>query len=235
MILFCATWMTCAAPGQQPASSPPQGKPLSSRPVADPNDAALQAAAAEAIRINGLARINGVPYDQPSAHDKLIDYLKDTYGWPGQARTTIRALYSQARGKPDAWNQDWGGFGERFASSEGTTIITSNVRYAMELTFHEDLRYLPCLRCSAKKKIENALLAEITARHDSNGRRFFTLSPTVADFSGPIVAHSLWYPGIPDPVAGVVAARTVFATRIGAHLFQEFVLVHYHPQLKPQN
>ena len=211
-------------------------KPLTVRPVPSADDAAMQAAAAEAVRMNGLARINGMPYDKPSLHDTMMDYVRDSYGLPAFVRSLVRAAYAQARMKPTKWDDDGAdGFFERLASSYGMTIISGNVRLAMELTFHEDLRYFPCIRCSVKAKIGNALLAEFTARHDDNGHRFFTLTPVVADFSGPIIAHSLWYPGGPDPFAGVVATRTVFATRVGAHLFQEFVWVKVHPPLRPQN
>ncbi len=185
--------------------------------------------AVDAVRVNKLARINGVPYDQPSAGDTFRDYVRDTYGWPAAIRTTVRAAYSQAVGKPTTWN-----FADRLGSAEGITIINGNVRYAMEVVFHEDLRYLPCHRCSAKLKLENALLAEITARHADDGHRFFTLTPTIADFSGPIIAHATWYPTF-DPLQGVISSRTVFATRIGGHLFQEFVMDRIRPGLKPQN
>jgi hypothetical protein len=175
------------------------------------------------MRISKLPMLNGRPYDQPSTKDTLIDYAKDTYLLSGQIRSFIRAEYSQLRGKPEEWD-----YLQRLGSSEAVTIIDGNVRLAMELTFHEDLRYLPCHGCTVKKKIENALLSEITARHDDTGRRFFTLTPTIADFSGPIIAHSYWYPAGFDPWQGVVATRLVFATRIGQHLFREFVLEHLH-------
>ncbi len=76
------------------------------------------------------------------------------------------------------------------------------------------------------------MLAEITARHDSDGHRFFTLTPTIADFSGPIIAHTFWLPQPSGPIDGVVAARLVFATRIGGHLFREFVLERRHKDPK---
>ena len=175
-----------------------------------------------------LAIVNGRPYEPPTQRQQFVAYLKDSYGLVGLPSTTVRALYSEARDKPDEWGQDLPGFMQRFAASAGVTAINGNVRYGMEELFHEDLRYIPCHGCRAKKKIENALLAEITARHDSDGHRFFTLTPTVADFSGPIIAHSLYYPGGVDPGAGAVAARTIFATRIGGHLFTEFVLERRH-------
>ncbi len=73
--------------------------------------------------------------------------------------------------------------------------------------------------------------SEVTARHDSDGHRFFTLTPAIADFSGPIIAHSAWYPDF-NPFGGVVATRTVAATRVGSHLFTEFVLERRHHDRK---
>jgi len=209
------------APQQQPAQ-PPGGKPLSARPNQTP------AQAAEALRISKLAIVNGRPYDQPSTKDTLIDYAKDSYLLPALAGSTVRALYSEAQDKPTGWGTDFPGFMQRFGSAYAVTAINGNVRLAMELTFHEDLRYIPCHGCRVKAKIENALLAEVTARHDVDGHRFFTLTPTIADFSGPIIAHSYWYPNGFNPMDGVVSTRLVFAVRIGQHLFREFVLERRH-------
>ncbi len=176
--------------------------------------------------------INGRPYRRPTPKEQFKDYLNDTYGWPALARTTARALYAQGRDKPAAWGQDWPGFGQRFGSSSAVTAIDGNVRYGMEMLFKEDMRYIPCHGCSVKRKIENTLLAEFTARHDANGHRFFTLTPTVTDMSGPIIANSIWVPGH-TAIDGFVGSRLIFATRIGGHLFTEFVLErrHHDPKL----
>jgi hypothetical protein len=178
------------------------------------------------------AIVNGRPYERPSAKVRFKDYLQDSYGLPALARTSVRALYAEGRDKPEEWGQDWMGFGQRFGSSAATTVIDGNVRYAMETIFSEDMRYIPCHGCSAKRKIESALLAEITARHERDGHRFFTLTPVISDMSGPIIANAFWLPG-KSPVDGVVGARLIFATRIGGHLFREFVLErrHHDPKL----
>jgi hypothetical protein len=176
--------------------------------------------------------VNGRPYRPPTQRQLFRNYLTDSYGTTALANTTVRAVYSEIRGKPSGWGTDFPGFMQRFASAAGVSAINGNVRYGMEELFHEDLRYIPCHGCNLKHKIENALLAEITARHDSDGHRFFTLTPTIADFSGPILAHSLWYPNGFDPFAGVVATRTVFATRVGLHLVREFVLERFHKDPK---
>jgi len=220
-----AAAQTPVVPDEPDAVATPKLKHASPADLAEPTPEDI----AEGYRISQLPIIHQRPYDQPSSHDLFIDYLRDTYGLPGQARSLARALYGQARGGPSGWGTDLPGFGQRLGSAEAVTAINGNVRYGMEILFHEDLRYIPCHGCSVKHKIENALLAEVTARHDVDGHRFFTLTPTIADFSGPIIAHTLWYPGSSaGPLDGVVSARTVFATRVGAHLFREFVLERRH-------
>jgi hypothetical protein len=176
--------------------------------------------------------INGRPYVRPTPKEQFHDYLSDTYGWPALATTAARAIYAQGTDKPDQWGQDWPGFGQRFGSSSAVTVIDGNVRYGMEMLFKEDMRYIPCHGCSKKRKVENALLAEITARHDIDGHRFFTLTPTVTDMTGPIIANSIWIPGH-TAIDGFVGSRLIFATRIGGHLFTEFILErrHHDPKL----
>jgi hypothetical protein len=215
LLLFA---LTVAAQSVEPPSVPPEApQPQAALKVRDP----------AVIRAPQVVVINGRPYRPPTQHQLFIDYLNDSYGAPAFARSTARTLYSEGRGTPKDWD-----FAQRFGSSVAITAIDGNVRYGMEELFHEDLRYIPCHGCNTKHKIENVLLAEITARHNSNGHRFFTLTPTIADFSGPIIAHSIWYPSGFDPFAGVVATRTVFATRIGGHLFREFVWERRHKDPK---
>jgi hypothetical protein len=208
-------------PAPQSTESQAPQKSLQARPPQTP------AEAAEALRISRLPLVNGMPYDQPSTKDQFLYYLNDTYGLNGQIRTTVRSLYSEARQGPPQWSADFSGFMQRFGSNEGITAINGTFRLGVGLAFHEDLRYIPCLHCSFKRKVENALLSEITARHGEDGRRFFTLTPALADFSGPIIAHSLWYPTF-DPFAGVVSVRTVAAIRVGQHIAQEFWVDRHH-------
>ena len=179
----------------------------------------------------GLPTVNGRPYQRPTLREQFRDYLRDSYGGPAFVRSGVRTLYAEATDKPSGWGQDPPGFMQRFGSNVAITAIDGNVRFGMEAAFHEDLRYIPCHGCSVKRKLENALLSEVTARHDTDGHRFFTLTPAVADFSGPIIANAWWYPNH-DPFGGVVATRTVAATRVGQHLFAEFVLERRHRDRK---
>jgi hypothetical protein len=181
---------------------------------------------------SSVVMINGRPYVRPTPKEQFDDYAKNTYGWPALVFTSVRASVAQGRGKPEEWGQDWPGFGQRFGSAAATTAIDGNVRYGMEMLFKEDMRYIPCHGCSIHRKLENALLAEFTARHDTDGHRFFTLTPTLADMSGPMIANSVWIPGH-TTIDGFIGSRLSVAFRIGGHMFTEFVLErrHYDPKL----
>lgn len=209
---------TSGAPAATPTTPP--APVLQTRPPLTPEQQ-------EAARIAALGTVNGRTYDQPSHKDQFMDYLNDSYGLPAAARNIARSLYEEARDKPSGWTQDFTGFMQRVGSNAAINGIDGTVRFGMETVFREDMRYIPCHGCSAKRKIMNVLLAEVTARHDSDGHRFFTLTPAIADFSGPIIANYTWYPSH-DPFGGVVATRTVAATRVGQHLFVEFVWERRH-------
>ncbi len=183
--------------------------------------------------IKHLAIVNYRPYERPTQQDLFINYLIDSYGLPAFGRSLVRASYAQGRGKPEAWGQDLPGFMQRYGSALASNAISGNVRYGMETVFHEDMRYIPCHGCTVKHKVENALLAEVTARHDSDGHRVFSLTPLVSDVSGPLVANSVWIPG-GEPINGFIALRTVIPVRVGAHLFTEFVLERKHHD-KPED
>jgi hypothetical protein len=227
-VLLCALTLAPARGFSQQASTASMENAVTVEPP-EPEDAASLTNGAVAGFQPGKApvMINGRPYLRPTPKEQFIDYLKDSYGWPALARTAARATYAQGRGKPEGWGQDWPGFGQRFGSAAAVTAIDGNVRYGLEELFHEDMRYIPCHGCSKKRKLENALLAEITARHDSDGHRFFTMTPTITDMTGPIIANAYWVPG-KTAIDGFVGSRLIFATRIGGHLFTEFVLERRH-------
>ena len=230
--LGALAWIPVVCSAQDASSSSQAGLALNEEP-------AVSASTEPASNIPGAiepatvqlastpAMLNGRPYVPPTPKQQFDDYVKNTYGLPALTSTSIRAAVAQGRGKPEGWGQDWPGFGQRFGSAAAVTAIDGNVRYGMETLFREDMRYIPCHGCSVKRKIENALLAEITARHDSDGHRFFTLTPTITDMTGPIIANAYWIPG-KTAINGFTCSRLFFAYRIGGHLFTEFVMERRH-------
>ena len=217
--------LTCLLAASAAAQTAPPDAP---QPQANRQSLQLTPAEREAERIKHLAIVNYRPYEKPTQQDLFVNYLIDSYGLPAFGRSLVRAGYGQARGKPEAWGDDfYPGFMQRYGSALASNAISGNVRYGLGELFHEDMRYIPCHGCRWKHKVKNALLAEVTARHDSDGHRIFTLTPIISDVSGPLIANSVWIPG-GEPLNGLIALRTVIPVRVGAHLFQEFVLERRH-------
>jgi hypothetical protein len=172
---------------------------------------------------------DGQLYRKPTAREDLRAYEHDLIGPRAFIAAAIRSGIEQIRPVPIGWGQDFPGYAQRYGSAYGEEAIDSSVRFGLAGVLHEDVRYLLCHGCSAKAKIENAFLSEFTARHGEDGHRSISLTPVVADFSGPIVAYSAWYP--PGYETGDAAKHATFivGTRIAFHIVREF-LADRHPK-----
>jgi hypothetical protein len=169
------------------------------------------------------AMVNGRPYRKPTAREDLRAYEHELVGPRPFIAAAIRSGIEQIRPVPIGWGQDFPGYAQRYGSAYGEEAIDSSVRFGLAGVLHEDVRYLLCHGCSAGEKLRNAFLSEFTARHGENGHRSLSLTPIVADFSGPLVAYSTWYP--PGYTTGDAAKHATFiiGTRIAFHALREFL------------
>jgi hypothetical protein len=167
--------------------------------------------------------VNGALYRKPTRHEDLVAYRHELYGPRPFISAAIRSAIEQGRDRPVGWGQDFPGYAQRYGSAYAEFAIDSSVRFGLAGVLHEDVRYLICHQCSAGAKIENAVLAEFTARHGADGHRALSPTPIVAGFSGPLVAYSAWYP--PGYGPGDAAGHAVFGFgfRIVGHVVREFL------------
>jgi hypothetical protein len=168
-----------------------------------------------------LPMVNGRPYRQPTAKENLKAYEHELIGPRPFISAAIRAGIEQGRDVPTGWGQDFPGYAQRYGSAYAEFAIDSSVRFGLAAVLHEDTRYLICHHCSFGAKFDNAVLAEVTNRHGAEGKREFSVVPIIADFSGPLVAYSAWYP--PGYGAGD-AARHAFlglAFHVVGHVVRE--------------
>jgi hypothetical protein len=173
------------------------------------------------------AEVNGHPYFQPTEQQQIRAYIHETYGVRGVVKTTVRATIGQIRDKPVGWGQDFPGFAQRFGSEAGITAIDGTTRLGLETVFHEDTRYIRCHGCSAGAKIENAFLAEVSARHGADGHRLVSLTPVVSSLSGSLIAQAAWYPPGNTRGDAFVHGGTIIAVGFAFHLLDEFVFDHF--------
>ena len=170
-----------------------------------------------------MALVNGRPYRQPTARQNFIAYRQEMIGPRPFISAAVRSGIEQARTVPVGWGQDFPGYLQRYGSAYGEAAIDSSVRFAMGAALHEDVRYLLCHHCNFGGKLANAALAEVTARHGSDGHRTFSPTPIVSAFSGPMIAYAAWYPpGYTERQAAGHAFLGI-GTRIVFRMVREYV------------
>jgi hypothetical protein len=184
----------------------------------------LPNAPSAAITPAPLPIVSGRPYRRPTAHENFVAFRGDLIGVRPFLSAGLRSGIEQARTVPTGWGQDFPGYMQRYGSAYGESAIDNTVRFGLAAAFHEDIRYLVCHRCSAHDKIENALLSEFTARHGADGHRAFSATPIIANFSGPLVAYTAWYPPGYGPDDAARHSALGFGTRIGFRIVREFLL-----------
>lgn len=167
--------------------------------------------------------MNGRPYSRPTRQQNFKAYEHEIIGPRVFLGAAMRSGIEQARTVPTGWGQDFPGYGQRYGSAYAEMVIDSSVRFGLAAALHEDTRYIICHKCSAGAKFKNAALAEVTNRHGVDGRREFSVVPIVANFSGPLVAYSAWYP--PGYDAGMAAKHSSLGLmfRFGGHVVREFL------------
>ena len=177
---------------------------------------------------NPLPIVNGRHYRPPTQGEQLTTFFHRTVGIGAFGGPAITAAIQLARDRPDPryWEEGGTGYGKRYGAAYGQRVIQAGTRYTLGAILHEDNRYLLCHGCTFKQKLTNALLADVTARHGTDGHR--TISPTgvAAGFSGPLVAYAFWYPN-QDPnftlERGARNALIGFGTRPAAHFALEIL------------
>jgi len=167
--------------------------------------------------------VNGRPYRQPTRQQNWKSYQHEVIGPRAFIGAGFRSGIEQLRTVPIGWGQDWPGYTQRYGSAYAEGVIDSSVRFSLAAALHEDTRYLICHKCSFGKKLENAALADVTNRHGVDGQREFSVVPIVADFSGPLIAYTAWYP--PGYGPGDAAGHAAFglAAHIVGHMVRELL------------
>ena len=84
--IACSAQITPPPAPSQPQQSLPDAPALHQRTAEEVREAA---------RLAKLATVNGRPYNPATLHDQFHDYLRDSYGPPAFARTTVRTLYNE--------------------------------------------------------------------------------------------------------------------------------------------
>ncbi|HEY1767335.1 MAG TPA: hypothetical protein VGG26_06750 [Terracidiphilus sp.] len=156
------------------------------------SDASAEApGAAEMVR-----HPNGVTtaYVQPTRQQKLHNYLFETYGPYPVMWTTMVAGWHQARRSPPDWREGWAGFGQRYASDFGNSVVNITTRYALARVFDEDTLYYRCTCKGVGPRLKHAVIASLFVHQGADGHRAFALPVIAAPYAANMVADYGWFP-----------------------------------------
>ena len=162
------------------------------------------------------------PYVRPSAKTRFNRYLGSLFGPVALGKRVLSAGWSTWRNSPEEWGPHWEGFGKRFASGTGKTIIKSTAQYGLEEAFQLDSHYYRSKNTSVGARVKNALISPVTAR-DVNGRRVFGFPRIIGTYTGSIVAAETWYPDRYDWKNGVRSGTISLGMNAAFNLVKEFI------------
>ena len=162
------------------------------------------------------------PYVRPSADKRFKKYLNSMFGPWSIGRAVASAGLSTWSNSPEEWGPHWDGFGKRFASNMGRSIIKNSIVYSMDEAFKLDSYYYRSTKRDWKSKVKTAMLSPVTARKP-DGTKVFGFPRVVGTYTSSIIAAETWYPGT-DWKDGLRNGSMTLLFNGGYNLLKEFVL-----------
>ncbi len=132
-------------------------------------------------------------YSRPSADKRFKRFVNDTVGPFAWVGVGAAAAFSTAGNSPKEWGRTTDGFGRRFASNFGKTVIRNTVIYGMDEALKLDSHNYRSTKRDVGSRVTNALLSTVTAR-TANGKRTIGLPRIVGTYSANMIASEAWYP-----------------------------------------
>jgi hypothetical protein len=133
-------------------------------------------------------------YSRPTHRTMVRNYVFDAIGPYTIGAAAFSAGIGQASNSPPEWKQGAEGYGRRFGSAFGTSVVGTSTRYAMSEVFREDTIYYRCECRGVLPRVGHAVISTLTARRGQDGHRVFSLSAFVAPYAGEATAVYGWYP-----------------------------------------
>jgi hypothetical protein len=172
LLLFAAFSISAQTPGPDSIDVTQQAEQPSTLPAATPK--------------------NGT-YVRPNRKTRLKSYVNGMFGPVSLAKDVATAGYATARNSPEEWGPHWDGFGKRFASNLGKSIIKNSVQFGLDEAFTLDSQFYRSKDRSFGARVSNAFVSVVTTR-DKNGDRTFGFPRIIGTYSASIIGAETWYP-----------------------------------------
>ena len=161
-------------------------------------------------------------YTRPDSKTRFKRYVNSMFGPMALGKRVVSSGYGTWRNSPVEWGDKWEGFGKRFASGTGKSVIKSTTQYALEEAFKIDSHYYRSQNKSAKGKIKNALMGPFIARN-KYGARVISYPRLIGTYTAHVVAAETWYPSRYSWKNGLKSGTMSLGMSAAFNLVKEFI------------
>lgn len=166
--------------------------------------------------------ITNSDYTFPTGEQRLRRYVRNMFGPASLAKNAAAAGISQWKHTPEEWGQGAEGYGKRFASNVGSTVIRQSVSYGLSEAFRLDTGFEKSKQKSFWPRLSDALVQNVTSRTQS-GKRVFSVPIFAGVYAGSIIPRETWYPSRYGYKDGLRAGTYSIAAGFAINAVREFV------------
>ena len=161
-------------------------------------------------------------YVRPTGKKRFKAYISSMFG-PGALATRVgKSGFYTWTNSPEEWGDTWEGFGRRFASSTGTSVIKNSTMFGLDELLKVDSRFYKSKKRDVGSRVKNALLSTVTARRP-DGSRTVGIPKIAGTYAASIIAAEAWFPDRYDWKDGLRGGTFSLGFNAGWNLFREFV------------
>ncbi len=161
-------------------------------------------------------------YTRPEPKQRLKNYVNSMFGPISLAQRAAQSGVGTWRNSPEEWGSGWEGFGRRFASGTGKSVIKNSAMYGLDEVLKVDSRFYRSEKRDVGSRIKNALISPVTARRP-DGSRTIGIPRLVGTYTANVVAAETWYPARYDWKDGVRSGTISLGFNAAFNLIKEFV------------
>ena len=161
------------------------------------------------------------PFKRLDADKRFKRYVNSMFGPFSLARAVAAAGLSTATNSPEEWGPHWDGFGKRFASNMGRSIMKNTMIYGLDEAFKYDSYFHRSQKRDTSSRIFNAVISPVTARNET-GKRVFGFPRVFSTYATSVIVAETWYPGRTWK-DGLRNGTTTLGINAGFNLIKEFI------------
>lgn len=162
-----------------------------------------------------------VPYRPMSGDERWRMFVNDEFkNLGGYTRAIGTSIIDQRQDRPEAWEQNAGGYARRFGSRFGKFAVSSGIEHSTAYLLGHDPRYIRC-RCEGFFPRFGHALAYQVVSYNREGKRVFYGSRLLGAFGGEAVSTA-WLPGQKWYVEGYQGAIQQISLGTAFNVVREF-------------